>query len=278
MDATPNINIIKYNLHHLYFIMINGDEEYSGTTYIENGKVIENPIFKWAYNDNYNTEQIEYQRLNGTDIAIEDDYEYEYHSNLRISMHSNNEIKLISSNGFNTCESVINYQFVDPIYYGLIDKSFINWSNSNIYNGNLSSLIKSLNKVIQPNRLLDLNNYVIGNNNYFVYAVPRHYAYDLENNLKLTFFLPDIKSDQIINSNRDDKNTPIFTDGMEGSFTSESDGYTGNLRELDKFEMKNIRNIVYTNNYRYSCEYMIYISNGYFTRLYDNIGFNIKVK
>ena len=65
---------------------------------------------------------------------------------------------------------------------------------------------------------------------------------------------------------------------MEGSFTSESDGYTGNLRELDKFEMKNIRNIVYTNNYRYSCEYMIYLSNGYFTRLYDNIGFNIKVK
>ena len=42
--------------------------------------------------------------------------------------------------------------------------------------------------------------------------------------------------------------------------------------------MKNIRNIMYTNDYGYTCEYMIYISNGYFTRLYDGIGFDIKVK
>ena len=288
MDATPNINIIKYDLHTLYFVMIDGDDEFTGTVYIENGRVIENPIFKWAYNDNYNTEEIEYQRLNRIDIPIEDDYEYEYDSNFRISTTSPvKEFILESSNGFNVCESVITTEFCSPIYYGLVDKSLVDGTNSDIYTDNPESLIKILTKSIQPNRLLDLNKYVIGNNKHFVYAVPRKYAYDLEGNLKLTFFLPDIKSPEVIAANRDDKTTPIYTDGLteSGTATESSGGtggdfsYEGNLRELDEFVMRKFgHNVMYTNEYGYTEEYMIYISNGYFTRLYDNIGFDIKVR
>lgn len=286
MDATPDINIIKYDLHHLYFVMVDGDEEFSGTSYIENGRVIENPIFKWAYNTNYNTEQIEYQRLNGVDIPIEDDYEYEYQSTIDISRTLNNEIVLESYNGFNTCQSVIHAEFCSPVYYGLVPKSLVDNTNSDIYTDNPHNLIKTLNKVIQPNRLLNLDKYVIGNNMYFAYAVPKRYAYDLDGTLLITFFLPDIKSKEVIAANNDDKTTPIFTDGTTTytssvplSDTEDEFTYDDALVELDEFKMRTLNSPVeYTNEYGYTEEYLVFISNGYFTRLYDGVGFDIKVK
>ena len=285
MDAVPNINIIKYDLHHLYFVLCDGNSKISGKTYLENGRIIENPIFKWAYNDNYNTEEIEYQKLNDMDIPIHDDYEYEYHSNFVIGKKSKiAEFKLESFNGFNTCSSYITLNYCSPIYYGLVDNSLVNGTNSDIYSNHPTDIIKILNKVIQPRRDLTLDKYVIGNNKRFVYAVPKEYACDEDGTLLLTFFLPDINSPEVINANMDDKSTPIYTDGVVSSNVSDySDGtensYEGGLRELNAFTMQQFKNnVIYTNQYGYQEEYMIFISNGYFTRLYDNIGFDIKVK
>ena len=285
MDAVPNINIIKYDLHHLYFVLCDGNSKISGKTYLENGRIIENPVFKWAYNDNYNTEEIEYQKLNDTNIPIHDDYEYEYHSNFVIGKKSKvAEFKLESSNGFNICKSYITLNYCSPIYYGLVDKSLVDGSNSDIYSNHPSDIIKTLNKVIQPRRNLTLDKYIIGNNKRFVYAVPKEYACDEDGTLLLTFFLPDINSPEVINANMDDKSTPIYTDGIASSNVSDSSNSTENsyesgLRELNAFTMQQFKNnVIYTNQYGYQEEYMIFISNGYFTRLYDNIGFNIKVK
>ena len=82
----------------------------------------------------------------------------------------------------------------------------------------------------------------------------------------------------------DDKSTPIYTDGVVSSNVSDSsngteNSYESGLRELDAFTMQQFKNnVIYTNEYGYEEEYMIFISNGYFTKLYDNIGFDIKVK
>lgn len=278
LNATPNINIMKYDLHYLYFVLVNNGKEYSGDVYLENGLSIENPTFKWAYNDNYNTEEIEHQRLNNVDIPIKDDYEYDYQPKLLINKDSKlKEFKLEASNGFNTCEAYININFCSPIYYGLVNKSLVDGTNKDIYSKNPKEIIKALNKVIQHTRELTLNNYVINNYNRFVFAVPRNYAYNDSGALAITFYLPDINSAEVIKANRNDKITPIFTDGItEAGTTTESDV---NSRELGEFKMQKFKdNVMYINEYGYEEEYMIFISNGYFTRLYDNIGFNIKVK
>ena len=177
----------------------------------------------------------------------------------------------------NQLEAYININFCSPIYYGLVNKSLVDGTNKDIYSKNPKEIIKVLNKVIQPTRELTLNNYVINNYNRFVFAVPRNYAYNDSGALAITFYLPDINSAEVIKANRNDKITPIFTDGItEAGTTTESDI---NSRELGEFKMQKFKDdVMYINEYGYEEEYMIFISNGYFTRLYDNIGFNIKVK
>ena len=279
LDALPNINIIKYDLHHLYFIIENYTDANNpkGEVCIEFGDKIENPVFKWGYNDNYNTEEIEYQKLNGIDVPIIDDYEYEYHSNLVVDMNSNvKEFKLEAFNGFNTCESTITVRFTNAIYYGLVDEDLIDYRNSDIYSKNLDNLIKSLNKVLKTTRDLDLNNYVIGNNKYFVFAAPKRLVYDKDGMLAITFFLPDINSSEVLKAIYDDKTTPILTDGTYEAGKDLS--FNGNLKQLNKYEMKKLEPVMYTNQYGYTEEYIVFITNGYFTRLYDNIGFDIKIR
>ena len=282
LDALPEINIVKYDLHHLYFVA--GDathDDFTGTTYFEFGDVIDNPLFKWAYNDNYNTENIEYQKLNNTIIPTKtNDYTYEYRMATTINMNSKvRTFVLEASNGFNDCSSTINIEFANGIYYGLVDEDLLDKRKSDIYHNNPTKLLKDINKIIQPQKELDLANIIIGNNKYFIYALPKRLLYK-NGKQDITFYLPDINSEEVVKANRDDKTTPILTDGTYVSETNTSDGYkfSGELKSLNSYKMEVLREFKYTNIFGYVEDYVIFKSNGYFTRLYDNTKFSIYVR
>lgn len=115
MDANPNINIIKEQLHLLYFYF--DDNNKSG--YIEMGRVLETPTFEWDYSQYaYNLEQdIISQQFNDIDLpANVRRYKYPY------NVKSDATFTIKGFDGFNVCSSTIDIKFVAPIYYGLIDE------------------------------------------------------------------------------------------------------------------------------------------------------------
>ena len=140
-------------------------------------------------------------------------------------------------------------------------------------------LLKDINKIIQPQKELDLANIIIGNNKYFIYALPKRLLYK-NGKQDITFYLPDINSEEVVKANRDDKTTPILTDGTYVSETNTSDGYkfSGELKSLNSYKMEVLMEFKYTNIFGYVEDYVIFKSNGYFTRLYDNTKFSIYVR
>lgn len=125
-----------------------------------------------------------------------------------------------------------------------------------------------VNKLLKDTPELVLNNYVFGNNNYFIYACPTRLAYE-GNKLLLEFIMPDPKSEDVKMNCRDNKATPIYTSGSWDDITNH------NLFEpLEKMEMIYLGEYLYTNSSGYSELYSVWRSNGYFTRLFDRYRFN----
>lgn len=278
LDALPEINIIKYDLHYLSFTAKDANHEIFTSRYFEYGDIISNPIFEWQYNDNYNTEEIEYQRLNDIDIPIEDDYEYSYQLEKEIHMtDEDNVFKLESSNGFNICTGTIEMIFSNAIYYGLVDEDLLDQRDSDIYHNNPSQLLNDITKIIKPEIKLDLRDYIIGNNKYFIYAAPKRLVYNDDGKLLITFYLPDINSDEVKAANNDDKTMPILTNGAYTKETVDPE-FSGELLSLDKYSMEIMTEFNYTNIYGYTEDYVIFKSNGFFTRLYDDTKFTINIR
>ena len=96
-------------------------------------------------------------------------------------------------------------------------------------------------------------------------------VYNSEGKEVLTFYLPDIKSKEVLDANNDDKTTPILTNGEFNSLDN-------SLIALNSYEMEVLKEFDYTNDSGYTEPYVIYKSNGFFTRLYDNTKFNIIIR
>lgn len=135
----------------------------------------------------------------------------------------------------------------------------------------LSRLIGTLNCVHQDTPTLSFGTYVIGSNNYFVYACPKRLAYNENGYRVIRFTMPDINDPDVIAYGKDDHTTPVYTDG---SF----DQYTNTLIKLDQCKMEYLDEFEYTNPSGYTETYVIWKTNGFFTRKYDDYEFKMSIK
>lgn len=137
------------------------------------------------------------------------------------------------------------------------------------YGTDLPMIMPTLNKVLQDDLSLDFDKYKIGSNNYFVYACPKRLAYDSTGKCLVHFVMPDINSREIIDYGKDDLTVPVYTDG---TFDNQN-----RLNELSKCEMKYLAEFDYRNPSGYEEKYVMWRSNGFFTRKYDDYEFPMKV-
>lgn len=256
MDALPEININKDDLHTLYFQFMEDMPDY-----FEYGYTIDNPLLIWEYND-IEKPDIEYQKINGENI----DVNLREYRVARI-IGSDEKIILKASNGFTTCSSTIDIKFANGIYYGLVDEDLLDNKESDIYHDNPSQLLRDITKVIKPTVKLDLIDYIIGNNNYFIFAAPKRLIYDENGKFKISFYLPDVDLSKYM----DDNTAPILTNG---EYDSENNLFVG----MDKLGMELMTEFLYTNEYGFEEEYVIFKTNGFFTRNLQNEKFNIYIR
>jgi hypothetical protein len=130
----------------------------------------------------------------------------------------------------------------------------------------LQYMLSSLNCSLQGTIDLSLENYVIGSNNYFVFAAPKRLI--IESGIE--FVMPDVHSREVIDHGKDDHTTPVYTNGLWDEQHC--------LVELDNCEMVRLGEFYYINPSGYGETYVAYRSNGFFTRQYDDYGFDIVVR
>ena len=138
-------------------------------------------------------------------------------------------------------------------------------------NIDLHSILTTINKKLDISPEVTLKDYVIGNNNYFIYTCPRRLAYNGSTFL-LDFILPDPNSKEIQANCRDDRTTPIYTSGKWSIQDNNQ------LEKLYKMEMVYLGDYIYTNDSGYSEEYCMWRTNGFFTRLFDDYKMDITIR
>ena len=137
----------------------------------------------------------------------------------------------------------------------------------------LQYLMGLLDMTLQEDFTLHLTDYVIGNNNYFVFAAPKRLVVDKFGSLLPEFIMPDPYSDDVVAHCRDEHETPVYTDGTYHIYET-----SNTLRKLPSMTMEFMDSFYYTNAYGYVEEYCMWRSNGFFTRLFDDYGFEIIIK
>lgn len=292
LDANPIINIRKNDIRYLYFSPDVGP-------IVEIGRELNSLLISWEYStDIFGDEaDVHSQVLNGT-ILDKDDRSFLYNTKvnegdkftIKTTLHNKNEL-----------ETSFIMHFYNGIYYGNIDEDSLQWYNrkdelpddiinhpinSNSENlgfimdpksntliftdsSHLPTVFKSLTKVLKNTPDIKLYDYILGSNTYFVYAAPKRLVYNEDGSLAINFTVPDIHSREIIDYGKDDHTTPIYTNG---EFDDQNC-----LIKLDKFEMNIIDEFEYTNMYGYTETYVVWKSNGFFTRAYDDYKFKITV-
>lgn len=134
----------------------------------------------------------------------------------------------------------------------------------------LPSIIDRLDKYLIRTPNIKLNDYIIGNNNYFVFACPKRLVYDTYK-YYAEFYFPDPNGEDIVAHCRDDKTTPVYTDGV-------LDSKSKLLTKLYDMHMEYMGECLYTNEYGFREAYMVWKTNGFFTRLFENYGIDIRIK
>ena len=135
--------------------------------------------------------------------------------------------------------------------------------------GDLQQMLGKLNCSLQDTVTLTLEKYILGSNNYFVYAAPKRLVYDANGNCLIKFIMPDINDPELIAHGKDDHTTPVYTNGLWDEQNC--------LIKMKKCEMVRLGEFYYTNQYGYTELYIAWRSNGFFTRCYDDYEFEIKV-
>ena len=168
--------------------------------------------------------------------------------------------------------------------FSTMDGSF-KCNNNNQFNNNNEAqclkeqfVIDQFNKKVNTSQDISIQNlnvlnmrYIdIGSNNYFVYACPKRLAYD-ENGRRLVHFtMPDINDPDVIEYGHDDHTTPVYTNG---EFDDQN-----LLVKLDECKMEFMEEFEYTNPSGYTETYVIWKTNGFFTRKYDDYEFKMSIK
>jgi hypothetical protein len=134
----------------------------------------------------------------------------------------------------------------------------------------LPRLMSTLNRVYQDTVTLDFETYKIGSNNYFVYACPKRLAYDENGRRVVRFTMPDINDPDVIEYGKDDHTTPVYTNG---EFDEQN-----LLIKLDECKMEFMGEFEYTNPSGYTETYVMWKTNGFFTRKYDDYEFSMSIK
>ena len=138
-----------------------------------------------------------------------------------------------------------------------------------------TDLQRMFNKLTPEYKLspeLDLTDYIIGNNNYFVYACPKRLAYSKDNKLLIEFIMPDPRSKEIRAMYREDEATPIYTTGNWNIIDHNL------LEPLEVMRMIYLGEFEYTNTSGYTETYCVWRSNGFFTKSFEDYKFHIKVR
>lgn len=135
----------------------------------------------------------------------------------------------------------------------------------------LTRLMRTLNRVYQDTVTLAFETYKIGSNNYFIYACPKRLAYDENGRSLIRFTMPDINDPDVVAYGKDDHTAPIYTNG-------EFDEYENTLIRLDECKMEFMDEFEYTNPSGYTETYVMWKTNGFFTRKYDDYEFKMSIK
>ena len=135
----------------------------------------------------------------------------------------------------------------------------------------LHQMIPHLDKHLLRNADITLKDYIMGNNKYFVFTCPKRLVYNKSKEYTAEFYFPELDSEEILNNCRDDKTTPIYTNGH-------FDSDTKLLHKLYKMQMEYMGEFPYTNDYGFTETYLMWKTNGFFTRLFDNYGMDIHIK
>ena len=116
---------------------------------------------------------------------------------------------------------------------------------------------------------IELNNYIVGDNKYFVVMIPTEMVFSNDGENIIKFQLPDVNDFELVKSRWDEHTDPVYT---SGNFTDEN-----KLEELDAMRMINLGTFKYTNEYGYTIEYNVWRSNGFYTRRYSDVAFNYRI-
>lgn len=135
----------------------------------------------------------------------------------------------------------------------------------------LHQLMHHLDKHLIRTADIQLNDYIIGNNKYFVFACAKELLYENHVPLYAEFSFPDLQSEEILSNCRDDKTTPVYTNGH---FIKE----TKLLKEIKEMHMEFMGEFPYKNEYGYTTTFVMWKTNGFFTRLFETYGFDIHIK
>ena len=289
LDGTPEINIKKNYISFLYFYT---EPE---SLYYEIGSTFPGCTINWEYTQRINQPmKIVSQFIDEESIPINARTYY-----LDRSIDKNTDVTFLANTFDSELRKILEIRFVYSISWGIIDEDSLQYykrqykdsypdQNPNttdevqeIYDGStiplyrsekeLSLLISRLDKHFIPSPYMKIKDFVIGNNNYFVYAVPTQYILNKKRDeVAIEFNMPDPYSDDVRAHCRDDKVTPIYTDGN-------LDPLTNTLIKVDKMVMNYMGECHYTNTYGYTARYRVWMSNGFFTRLFDNYGMDIEI-
>ena len=161
------------------------------------------------------------------------------------------------------------------IYNGLelfYDPSRKLWIRRYFDESDLPMIISRLDKHLLNKSNIKIKNYWIGNEKYFVFACPKRLVYENGWQNMSQFFFPDLNSEEMIKHMKsDDKSRPLYTSGV-------IDPKTKLFQKLDSMEMEYMGECFFTNQYGYTEPYMVWKTNGYFTRLFENYGIDISIK
>lgn len=143
----------------------------------------------------------------------------------------------------------------------------------------LPMMLRNLDKyLVKEPAYVDIRDYAIGNNNIFIFACPKRLVYDGYHQIT-EFNMPNIHSQDIIDHCVSDSNMPIYTSGKKANNKVAGIGEESVLYEkLDSMEMQFLGECEFTNDYGITETYMVWRSNGYFTRLMDGYGINMTIR
>jgi hypothetical protein len=130
----------------------------------------------------------------------------------------------------------------------------------------LNHLMVHLEKHLQESAEMDIR-YPMGNKNYWICAIPERYAYNYNGSRKFDFFMQDLDDPDLLDHANNKYTMPLYCDSINGK-----------VQKIDKMEMEYLGETEYINEYGVSSRYVLYKTNGYFNRLYDEYGISIRIK